>query len=409
MIVDLRYGEDVLKLDVPDKNLRAVLRPNDAHGLKVCDDDIAGLRKSLSEFVVPARSLLLVVNDHTRPTPSEDILTLIEPALAGKELWFIIACGSHPAPTERQLKQVLGRYYGQHKDHVLVHDAKDKTRLRFLGKTRRGTEAWVNEQVFKADRLIAINSVEPHYFAGYTGGRKSILPGISGYDTITQNHRLSLDSAARTLALQGNPVHEDMTEVARMVPRSVFGIQVIVDNEHNLCAIAYGDLFHSFEAAIPQAKRVFCVPIRERADIVIAVSTAPYDVDFYQQQKALANGKLALREGGILIGVSRCRTGVGDDTFVKLLSSVRTPDEAIEKIRANFVLGYHKSAKLAEMVLACEIWNVAGVPDDVVRSVFMTPFHDVNEALAAAFRKLGPEAGVMVLPDASLTVPLYQA
>jgi len=407
VVIDLDYGEQKLKLDVPDRNLLAVLRPNDAHGLKVGPDDVTGLRQSLREFVSQARSLLVVVNDYTRPTPNEAVLALIEPELAGNEVLLMMACGSHSLPTEGQFRQVFGRFYDSHRERILVHDARDKSKLRFLGKTRRGTEAWVNEQVFKADALICINSVEPHYFAGYTGGRKSILPGVSGYDTITQNHRLSLSPEARTLALDGNPVHEDMTEVAKMIPRAIFSIQVIIDNNHNLCALRYGNLFESFKSALPDANRVFCVPLAEPADIVVAVSRAPYDVNFYQQQKGLENGKLALKDGGILIGVSACRTGVGDDpAFVKLLSSVSSPAEAIDRIRRDFVLGYHKSAKLAEMMLTAKIWNIVPIANDIVQSMFMTPFSDVNTALQAALADKGPLAKVVVLLDASLTVPL---
>ena len=197
-----------------------------------------------------------------------------------------------------------------------------------------------------------------------------------------------------------------MTEAARMIPRAIFSIQVIIDNRHQLCTLRFGDLFESFEEAIPDADRVFCVPLKARADIVVTVSPSPYDVNFYQQQKSLENGKLALKDGGILIGVSACRSGIGDDTFIKLLSSVKTPAEAIEKIRANFVLGYHKSAKLAEMMLTSEVWTVVPIADETVQSIFMKPYHDVNVALQEALRLKGPDAKVTVLPDGSLTVPL---
>jgi len=406
MVIDLPYGEETLKLDVPDRNLLTVLRPNDAHGLHVCQADIEQLREDIVHFLEPAKSALVVVNDYTRPTPNAAVLEHIHRELMDKHVWFLIACGSHTPPNETQFRQVLGRFYDLYREHVLVHDARDQTRLKFLGKTSFGTELWVNDRVLQVDRLITINSVEPHYFAGYTGGRKSILPGISGLETITHNHRLSLVPAARTLHLTGNPVHEDMNEAAKMIPRAIFSIQVVVDNRHQLCALRFGDLFESFEAAVPDADRVFCVPLKAQADIVVTAASAPSDVNFYQQQKSLENGKLALKDGGILIGVSACRSGVGDDTFIKLLSSVKTPAEAIEKIRANFVLGYHKSAKLAEMMLTSAIWTIVPVADETVQSIFMKPYHDVNAALQEALRLKGPDARVTVLPDGSLTVPL---
>jgi nickel-dependent lactate racemase len=406
MLIDLPYGDKTLKLDVPDRNLLEVLRPNDAHGLHVCQADIDELREDLGHFLEPAKSVLVVVNDYTRPTPNAEVLEHIHRQLLDKHLWFLIACGSHTPPTEAQFRQVLGRFYDLYRERVLVHDCRDQSKLKFLGKTSSGTEVWVNDRVLQVDRLITINSVEPHYFAGYTGGRKSIVPGISGIATITHNHKLSLVPEARTLRLTGNPVHEDMSEAAKMIPRAIFSIQVVIDNRHELCSLRFGDLFESFEEAIPDADRVFCVALKAKADIVVTAAAPPGDVNLYQQQKSLENGKLALKDGGILIGVSACRDGIGDDTFVKLLSSVETPAQAIEKIRASFVLGYHKSAKLAEMMLSSDIWTIVPVPDDVIKSIFMKPYSDVNQALQAALRIKGPDAKVTVLPDGGLTVPL---
>jgi nickel-dependent lactate racemase len=406
MLIDLPYGEQTLRLDVPDRNLSEVLRPNDTHGLRLCQAEIDELREDIGHFLEPAKSVLVIVNDYTRPTPNADVLEHIHRELMDKHVWFLIACGSHTPPSEAQFRQVLGRFYDLYKEQVLVHDARDQSRLKFLGKTRSGTEVWVNDKVLQVDRLITINSVEPHYFAGYTGGRKSILPGISGIETITHNHKLSLVPEARAMHLTGNPVHEDMTEAAKMIPRAIFSIQVIIDNRRQLCTLRFGDLFESFEQAIPDADRVFCVPLKAKADIVVTCAAPPGDINFYQQQKSMEYGKLALKDGGILIGVSACRAGIGDDTFIRLLSSVKTPAEAIEKIRANFVLGYHKSAKLAEMMLTSEVWTVVPIADETVRSIFMKPYHDVNAALAEAIRLKGPDATVTVLPDGGLTVPL---
>ena len=174
MLIDLPFGEQTQKLDVPDSNLLDVPRPGRVHGLHACDIDVDALRENLGHFLEPARSVLVVVNDYTRPTPNEAVLRLIMPEVQDKHFWFLIACGSHTPPDKAQLRQVLGKYYDYYPDRVLVHDARDQSKLKFLGKTGFGTEVWVNDLVLNTDRLITINSVEPHYFAGYTGGRKSI-------------------------------------------------------------------------------------------------------------------------------------------------------------------------------------------------------------------------------------------
>ncbi|MEO0084459.1 MAG: nickel-dependent lactate racemase, partial [candidate division WOR-3 bacterium] len=368
--------------------------------------DVDQLNKSLKGFLGNSKSVLIIVNDYTRPTPTEKILSMIEPEIVNYDFRMIVACGSHRAPTDDEFIQIFGNYYNKYRDKILVHDAKDNTHLKFLGKTRRNVPVWLNQAIWEAEKLIVVNSVEPHYFAGFTGGRKSFLPGVAGLETITANHKLSLSPQAKTLSLTGNPVNEDMNEIAKMVPRPIFSIQIVIDNLHQVYSIHYGDIFNSFDQAVEDAKLIFCVPIKEKADIVIALVQEPYDVNFYQSEKAIENAKLALKENGIMIVASKCRKGVGDDEFVRLLASAENPKQALEKIEKQFILGYHKSAKLAEILMWAEIWTVMPISDEIIKSVFMRPFADINLALKTALEKKGENAKIFILPDASLTVPL---
>jgi nickel-dependent lactate racemase len=263
------------------------------------------------------------------------------------------------------------------------------------------------------------------------------LPGIAGLETITANHKLSLQPQAKTLALEGNPVNEDMNEIAKMVPRDIFSIQVVIDpapishkveiesknessipqkpenkcgvnDKHQIYSIRCGDIFRSEEQAIEDAKEIFCVPIKEKADIVIALIQEPYDINFYQSQKGMENAKLALRNKGIMITASKCRKGIGDDEFVQAIASCNSPTEVIEKVAKDFKLGRHKSAKLAEIMQWAEIWTVMPISDEVIRSVFMRPFQDINDALQKALEQKGADAKILILPDASLTVPFIR-
>ncbi|MCX8015162.1 MAG: nickel-dependent lactate racemase [candidate division WOR-3 bacterium] len=404
MELKLSYGNQEIFLDVPENNLLGILQLKPPANRP--DIDVNGLNQSLKEFLSNCQSVLIIVNDYTRPTPNEKILSMIEPVISNYNFRLIVACGSHRAPTADEFVQIFGKYYDKFRDKILVHDAKDKTRLKFLGKTRRNTPVWLNQAIWEAEKLIVINSVEPHYFAGFTGGRKSFLPGVAGLDTITANHKLALSPDAKTLCLTGNPVHEDMSEIAKMVPRPIFSIQIVIDNAHQIYSLYYGDIFCSFDQAVQDAKSVFCVPIKQKAEIVIALVQEPYDINFYQSEKAIENAKLALKENGIMIVASKCRKGVGDDEFVRLLASTKSPKQTLEKIEKEFVLGYHKSAKLAEILLWAEIWTVMPISDEIIKSVFMRPFNDINVALKTALEKKGRDAKIFILPDASLTVPL---
>jgi nickel-dependent lactate racemase len=256
-----------------------------------------------------------------------------------------------------------------------------------------------------AHKIVIIGSVEPHYFAGYTGGRKSFLPGIAAYRTIEQNHKLALKASAKALSLEGNPVHEDMEDAILTVKeKEVFSIMTVLDRNERIYAATAGDITESLKAAIDKAHQVFSVEIKEKADIVVAVAPYPMDIDLYQSQKALDNGKFALNDNGILILVSKCRMGVGSDTFIKLLSSCRSPQETLDKIDKEFKLGYHKAAKMAEIARWAQMWAVTSLDDELLKSVFITPFHTLQEAIDKAITIKGEER-ILFLMNASLTVP----
>jgi nickel-dependent lactate racemase len=157
--------------------------------------------------------------------------------------------------------------------------------------------------------------------------------------------------------------------------------------------------------AIEKAHEVYCVDIEERAEIVVAIAGYPSDVDLYQSQKALDNGKLALKNGGILILVSECTSGIGEETYFNLLSSSETPQVALQSIEQGYKLGYHKAAKMAEIATWAEIWGVTGLQGKDMEQAFIKPWHDVQEALDRAIEKKGERAGILFLMDASLTVP----
>ena len=408
------YGKDKLKVELPDERMLGVITPN---SVEIGDERQTLMQalsnpmnsKSFSEFISDANDILIIVNDATRPTPSAKVLDLIYDDIKDLDYKVIIATGTHRKPTDDELEFIFGPHLENFRDRIVIHDSKDETMLVYLDTTPRGTEIYINRLALDAHKLVIISSVEPHYFAGYTGGRKSFLPGLAGYKTIEQNHKHALAPEAKTLALTGNPVHEDMEDAAKkLADREIFNINLVLDNDHNVYAATAGNLSDSFHAAIDKSNEVFCVNIAEKADIVVTVAPYPMDIDLYQSQKAIDNGKLALKEGGILILVSKCRMGVGHDNFVKLMASSDTPKGTLEYISQEYRVGYHKAAKLAEIALWAEMWAVTDLDEEVIRSVFMTPYHDLQQALDAALAKLGPEAQVLVMPNGSITVPMVE-
>ncbi len=364
--------------------------------------------KSLADFLSDAKDVLIIVNDATRPTPTKKVLDVIYTDLEKIPVKFIIATGAHRGPSQEEYIQIFGEYYEKIKDDIIVHDAKKSEDMVFLGKSSNGTEMFVNKAGVDAHKIIIIGSVEPHYFAGYTGGRKSFLPGIAGFNTIEQNHKLALVPEAKALALEGNPVHEDMEDAIQTVKKEIFAIMTVLDKDHKIYAVTAGDIHASFTEATVKANEVFAAPIREKADIVVSVVKFPGDIDLYQAQKGIDNAKLALKENGIMILVAKCRCGIGGKAFADLLGSSRTPQDALDTIEKGYVLGYHKAAKMAEIGRWAEMWGVTDVEPEVISKLFIKPFNSLQQALDAAVGIKGIKAKILFLMDGGLTVPMVE-
>ncbi len=413
MYIDVPWDTATVPVKIDEARLGAVI---ESKTVKVRDEAallrelLAGDRgdPGLRAFLEAASGpVVVVVNDATRPTPSGRVIEIMQPDLEGYDLEFLVATGSHKPPGEHELEQIFGRAMREHYlDRIHSHDAKDDGELVHIGETSRGVPVWLNRRIAEAKDLLLINSVEPHYFAGYTGGRKSLFPGVAGYATIEANHKLALDPAADNLALEGNPVHEDLEEmVALLGDKRIYSIQIVLDHQHRIHSAHVGDLEESWRAAVHHADDHYVVDLQQRYDIVVAAAPYPMDYDLYQSQKALENGSLALKDGGVLILVSKCRHGIGAETFFRLMSSASTPDEVLSSIEGNYILGYHKAARLAHIANRGEMWGVTGLPEDDLEAAFIRPFPSVQQAVDAALARKGPRAQVLFLMDASITVP----
>ncbi len=411
-----------MKIDVPydkDGSMSAVIDDDinvnflEANDVQIGDEDKniqAAINapinsRDFKEFLNDAKKVLVIVNDATRPTPTKKILEFIFDDLKQTDFNFIIATGAHRGPSQEEYLQIFGSFYEKVKDRIIVHDARVDEDMVYLGDSSNGTQMYVNKAGVEADKIIIISSVEPHYFAGYTGGRKSFLPGIAGYKTIEQNHKLALVPEAKSLALEGNPVHEDMMDAIKTVKQEIFSIMTVLDKSHKVYATCCGHINDSFHAAIDKSNEVFAAPLKEKADIVVSIVKFPQDIDLYQAQKGIDNAKLALKKDGIMILVAKCRCGIGGKAFADLLGSSDTPKAALETIEKGYVLGYHKAAKMAEIGLWAQMWAVTDVEPDIISKLFIKPFSDLQTAIDQAINEKGKDASVLFLMDGGLIVP----
>ncbi|MHC6202661.1 nickel-dependent lactate racemase family protein [Breznakiellaceae bacterium SP9] len=422
MKIDIPYLDTTLPLEFRDENLLAVAEPNEYTTAGSVGDILSGALEhpsgpALDGFLSGGTNLLIIINDATRPTPTPAILAALLPPIekAGFQhgnITLLVATGAHRAPTEDEYRQILGSLYDSLRSRCFAHDARNDQDMRDVGVTRNGTPILLNKRLFDADRIIITGSVEPHYFAGFTGGRKAFLPGIAAYKTIQANHKNALSPNARSLALEGNPVHEDMMDALPLIKAPVFSLMTVLDKQQAVAAATAGDINTSFYAAVKEARKIFCVPVPAAADIVVSVAKFPMDIDLYQSQKAIDNGAVALKDNGTLLLVSSCRDGIGDAAYASLLSEAASPQEALMRISAGYKLGYHKAAKMAAVSKRATIKGVTELPASRLAALFIesapSPQAALDEALQRAKAQGVKTPKILILPDGCVTVPDLQ-
>ncbi|HHE37161.1 MAG TPA: nickel-dependent lactate racemase [Candidatus Cloacimonetes bacterium] len=411
MKINIPYWGEELNISLPKQNVGEIVYPNTVE-LRPEKEVISEALKnplnspSFENFIKGNEPILFIINDATRPTPNAKIIDLLWSKIKNKDIKFIIATGAHRGASKDEYIELFGNHYSELLNKTISHDAKNESENIFIGKTQNGTEVYFDKLVFKAKKIVYITSVEPHYFAGYTGGAKSFLPGIAGFKTIEQNHALALKSTAKALITDGNPVREDIKEAYDLLAKNkqIFSIQTVLNKDHKIYYCVCGETHEAFNMATGKAKDVFSVEIKDKADIVVAVAPYPMDIDLYQSQKAIDNSKLALNENGIMILISSCRKGVGGETFLKLMSSARNPDDVFDKISKGYKLGYHKAAKLAEIMKWASLWAYTKLDPKLLENIFIKGYWNLQKAIDRALEIKGNEK-IMFLMDASMTVP----
>lgn len=412
MYLKIPYMDGFQEVEVNDRNILKIVYPNkveerNERALIIGSINTPINSLTLSQFIKNHDKILLAINDQTRPTPTERMLDPIMNIIEDKIYKVIVATGTHRPPKENEYKRFFGKYYDIIMPKTTYNDAKSDGMI-YMGKTSRGTPIRVNEIIGEVDGLLALNSVEPHYFAGFTGGRKSIIPGLSAYGSVEKNHSLALSPDAKSLKLRGNPVHEDMEEYALKVSKEidVFSINAVLDGEHRIYDVYSGDIIDVLYPAAEVSKKIFVTYVEERADIVVSIAQPPLDINLYQSQKALDNAKHIVRDGGIIILVSACREGIGPRNFFDLLSSAENPRDVFEKIKAGYKLGYHKAAKMAEILMKNDVYIVSSLNEDIAKKTFMKPFETIKNAIDTALENVGRDARILFIMNGGLSIPL---
>ncbi len=413
MKLEFGYGNGIQTAEVPDSCVQAVLLSNEMeHERRGADAVRYSLEHPidsprLRDIAKPGEKIVIVTSDISRPLPSFDVLpsVLDELALAGvkdEDITVVFGLGSHRGHTREEMIKLVGSGVFS---RVRCVDSDPSDCVRY-GITSRGTPVDITRTVAEADRRICLGNVEFHYFAGYSGGYKAIMPGASTPAAIQANHSMMVREEAKAASIDGNPIREDIEEAGAMVGVD-FIVNVVLDEHKKIVYSAAGDVVAAHRDACRYLDRMYLKPIEKRADIVIvSQGGAPKDANLYQTQKALDNAKHAVRDGGTIILVGACPEGLGSKVFQEWLTEAEKPSDLTERVNRSFKLGGHKAAAIAMVLEKAEIMLVSGIDDDFVRSIFLTPMHSVQEALDAAIKKHGQNASVIAMPFGGATLPV---
>lgn len=412
----LPYGKETLKAEIEESHLAGVLL-SELHSYKAPKSGSELVQEALEhpigtprlcDMAVGKKKIVVISSDHTRPVPSHIIMPLllaeIRKGNPDAEITILISTGLHRLTTKDELEAKFGSKI-TNKEHIVVHDCDDKDNLVYLGKLPSGGDLIINRLAAEADLLVAEGFIEPHFFAGFSGGRKSVLPGVASRATVMYNHNSAFiaDPHSRTGVIEGNPIHNDMLYAARAA-RLDFIINVVIDAKHDPVFAVAGDcdLAHRAGREFLASKcQVDAVP----ADIVISTNGGyPLDQNIYQSVKGMTAAEATVKEGGVIIMLSKASDGHGGKSFHETFRDEkdlnrmmqtfldRGPDETI--------IDQWQSQIFARLLLKATVIFISSCDDQLVEDMHMIPAHSVEEAMEKAKEIVKKEDyTVTVIPD----------
>jgi len=416
------YGEGFVKAKVPTKNISCILNSKYVKGLENEREAITSALRApigcppLYDCIKKDDKVVVLVTDYTRPCPDDrmlpPILAELERKVPRDNITIIIALGLHPPINKDEMAKLLGQDIVENYN-VLNHDVNQTV---CIGTTSRGTPVDINRKVVEADFRLSTGFIEPHFLAGFSGGRKSIAPGVFSVRAAYNNHSYKMIEHPNSKAgvLKGNQLHEDLVEQAKMAKLN-FIVNVILNwstlyKKREIVHVVAGDFIKAHERGCEIERELAAVKVEHKVDVTITSNTgAPLDLDLYQTCKGIDIASDITRDGGIIIVASSCFAGVGPKEFRELHAACRRPIEVLQKIKREQPIGVQwENQVLARAQLKKDIYMVSELDDAIVRDMMITPIHTIEEGLEKAFKVLGNDIEIAVVPEGPLVFPLLQ-
>ncbi len=423
MIIELEYGEDKLKVEINEKNLLHIITSKPLKALENPRQSlIQNIRNPIGSLPIPAKvkgkkKICIVISDSTRAVPTKLILEALLQELANsgipKEfITILIATGLHRPNLGDELIKLIGSEILDHYN-VVNHYARDRESCEFLGKTKRGTPIIINKIFIESDFKILTGLIEPHFMAGFSGGRKAVCPGISYVEMFRHFHGPDILESPESAygVLEGNPFHEESTEIAKK-SKVDFIVNVTINKNKEVTGIFCGDLEKAFYAGAKFCMDASRCQISQEADIVLTTGGGlPLDATLYQTVKGMVGAVPAVKKGGMIIIASECNEKIGSPEFVEIIEQEADHDEFMKKIKRKDYFKIDqwefeelvKARKKAEIYLysSCILASSFKIPPSTLRVV-----NSVEEAIEIGLGKYGRNAKISVIPEGPYAIPV---
>ena len=415
MHISIPYGRGHLSADISDDRVNAVLCSHlESYTPPMGETELveAALRapiasESLEKLAEGKKNIVLIASDHTRPVPSK---VLVPPMLAAirrgnphAKLTILIATGCHRETTKAELIEKFGPEIVE-REQIVIHDCADEHAMTTIGTLPSGGVLRIHRLAAEADLLVSEGFIEPHFFAGFSGGRKSVLPGIAARETVYWNHNADFigDPHARTGILEGNPIHRDMIYAARTA-KLAFICNVVINAKHQVVGAFAGDCERAHLAGTEFLKGLCQCP-KVLSDIVITTNNGyPLDQNIYQAVKGMTAGEATCKEDGVIIMAAACNDGHGGESFMQTMTEDVPVTEILKKIEAtpkkDTVPDQWESQILARILSKFQVVLISEADPDLVKAMKMHPAGDLNQALQIAESLLGREGSITVIPE----------
>lgn len=371
--------------------------------------------KPLNELLQPGQKVAFICNDPTRVANSHDFMPILVEELnkigiKDEDMRIVFALGTHRKMTQEEMIEAVGEDVAKRLP-MYNSDCNKQEDFEYFGETSFGTPVWLNKLICDVDLVIMTGTIVHHFFSGFGGGRKAVLPGVAAMETIRRNHSLMMSPDAQLGKLHGNPVYEDQMEGVRLFAKEhrMFLFNAILDAKKQFLKIFAGDWEKAHLEACKFVDKVYGVEIDAPADIVIASCGGyPKDINVYQLQKTMDNAWCAVKDGGVVIIIGECEEGSGSAALEKALQEHPSPDAIKAQLEKNFVIGAHKAFAITRLMKKAKFILVSALDKKIASDLLFEAVDNVDEAIKLAEKYVGSDYKIILMPQGSLTVPLLR-